>query len=158
LERHAAEPGLEGGDDHQPDLGGSAEPDFRLTRGESAAIVEVKEFEPTYLDTTLKNVGPRNVVTTDPEQELETIRRKVRKGAEQLREYQDRGGRWSSRSPTRTISTSASTTTTSRLRCTAALATCSRSTLVPAAPRRKAASSTAGTAPLLIGAAMCPAS
>jgi hypothetical protein len=91
LERYAAEHGLEGGDDHQPDLDGSAEPDFRLTRGGSAAIVEVKEFESTYLDTTLKNVGPRNVVTTDPEQELETIRRKVRKGAEQLREYQDRG-------------------------------------------------------------------
>jgi hypothetical protein len=91
LERYAAEHGLEGGDEHQPDLGGSRRPDFRLARGTNAAIVEVKEFESAYLDTTLRSVGPRNVVTTDPEKELETIRRKVRKGAEQLREYQDRG-------------------------------------------------------------------
>lgn len=91
LQRYAAEHGLEGGDDHQPDLGGSRRPDFRLSSGQNAAIVEVKEFESTYLDTALKGVGPRNMVSTDPEQELETLRRKVRKGADQLREYQGRG-------------------------------------------------------------------
>ena len=69
----------------------SRRPDFRLARGESAAIVEVKEFESTYLDTVLKNRGTSTVITTDPEQELETLRRKVRKGAEQLREYQNHG-------------------------------------------------------------------
>lgn len=78
---------------------------------------------PLTLTFALKNVGPRNGVITDPEQELETIRRKVCRGAEQLREYQDRGEALVVALATRTISTSASTTTTSKRRSTATSAT-----------------------------------
>lgn len=53
FERYAAEHGLEGGDEHQPDLGGGSDtpqPDFRVRKGDSSAIVEVKEFETSVLN------------------------------------------------------------------------------------------------------------
>lgn len=92
FESYATERGLDGADDHQPDLGGTAEPDFRVSRGDLSAIVEVKEFETSYLDRALKAGGSRNVVITGAEQELSTVRHKIGKAAKlQLRPYVDRG-------------------------------------------------------------------
>jgi hypothetical protein len=90
--RYATEHGLEGADRHQPDLGGTAEPDFRVQRDGATAIVEVKEFETSVLHQRLKEAGPRNVVTLDAETELATIRHKLGKAAKkQLRPYAERG-------------------------------------------------------------------
>lgn len=92
FESYAIERGLDGARDHQPALGGTARPDFRVSRGSLSAIVEVKEFETSYLDRTLKEAGPRNVVMTGAEQELSTVRHKIGKAAKvQLRPYVGRG-------------------------------------------------------------------
>jgi hypothetical protein len=95
FERYAAEHGLEGGDEHQPDLGGgtdAAQPDFRVRKGDSSAIVEVKEFETSVLDQRLKEAGPRNVVMLDAESELSTTRNKLEKAVKkQLRPYRHLG-------------------------------------------------------------------
>lgn len=92
FERYASERSLEGAEDHQPDLGGGARPDFRVYRNGASAIVEVKEFETSVLDRRLKEAGPRNVVSLDAESELATVRHKLGKAAKtQLRPYADRG-------------------------------------------------------------------
>jgi hypothetical protein len=79
FESYAIERGLDGAGDHQPDLGGTAKPDFRVSSGSLSAIVEVKEFETSYLDRALKEAGPRNVVMTGADQELSTVRHKIGK-------------------------------------------------------------------------------
>jgi hypothetical protein len=92
LERYAAEHGLAGADDQHPDLGGDGHrPDYRLSRGQSAAIVEVKEFDSAYLDSALKSSGPRATLTLDPAQELESIRRRIRRASPTLRDHKARG-------------------------------------------------------------------
>ena len=92
LERYAAEHGLAGGENQHPDLGGEGRrPDYRLRRDQSAAIVEVKEFDSTYLDTALKSAGPRMTRTLDPAQELESIRRRIRRASPTLRDHEGRG-------------------------------------------------------------------
>jgi hypothetical protein len=92
FERYAAEHGLVGGDEHQPDLGGTTKPDYRVEKGGDSAIVEVKEFETSVLDRRLKDAGPRNPVMLDAESELSTMRHKLGKAAKtQLRPYADRG-------------------------------------------------------------------
>lgn len=92
LKSYADEHGLVGGDDQHPDLGADGKrPDYRLSRGECAAIVEVKEFDSAYLDTALKAAGPRVTLTLDPAQELESIRRRIRRASPTLRDHKGRG-------------------------------------------------------------------
>lgn len=95
LERYAAEHGLAGGDRHQPDLRGGSDapkPDFRLRRGQSSAIIEVKEFETSTLHRRLMEAGPRNMVSLDAKTEYATVRNKLGEAAkDQLRFYAARG-------------------------------------------------------------------
>jgi hypothetical protein len=95
LGRYAVEHGLTGGDDHQPDLGGGSDaprPDFRLRRGQSSAIIEVKEFETSTLHRRLAEAGPRNMVSLDSKTEYGTMRNKLGEAAKnQLRFYANRG-------------------------------------------------------------------
>lgn len=92
FERYASEHGIEGAEDHEPDLGSDAKPDFRVFRGDASAIVEVKEFDTSVLDRRLNEAGPGNVVMLNAESELATIRHKLGKAAKtQLRPYADRG-------------------------------------------------------------------
>lgn len=95
LERYAAEHGLAGSDEHQPDLGGGPDaprPDFRLRRGQSSAIIEVKEFETSTLHRRLMEAGPRNMVSLDAKTEYATVRNKLGEAAkDQLRFYAERG-------------------------------------------------------------------
>lgn len=68
MERYAADHGLDGADDHQPDLRGgegAPRPDYRFSRGTSSAIVEVKESETSTLDKRPRGAGRRNAVTLD---------------------------------------------------------------------------------------------
>jgi len=60
LAAYAAQQGLDGHDDHEPDLGGAPgkpQPDFRLSRGGSAAIIEVKEYESSVLHDRMQDGG-----------------------------------------------------------------------------------------------------
>lgn len=83
--------GLDGGDDHQPDLGGgpcSRRPDYRIQRGESAAIVEVKAFETSAMEDALDRGG--GVVIRDAAEELAPVRNKIGEALKQLRPYRGR--------------------------------------------------------------------
>jgi hypothetical protein len=92
FERYAAEHGLEGGDEHEPDLGGgddAPKPDYRVTRGALSAIVEVKEFETSALHERSKEMMS---FTLDAETVYRTMRNTMEKAAKrQLRPYADLG-------------------------------------------------------------------
>jgi hypothetical protein len=91
FERYLREVGIDGGDDHQPDLGGgegAPRPDYRIARGESAAIVEVKGFESCAVEDALRRGG--GVVIRDASEEMAPIRNKIGKALKQLRPYRER--------------------------------------------------------------------
>jgi len=85
FEEYAAERGLEGGDTHQPDLGGPARPDYRVRLDRAGAICEVKEFTTLSLERRLKDVRFASVSSHD---QHATVRNKIGKAAKkQLRPY-----------------------------------------------------------------------
>ncbi len=60
FEAYLLESGIEGGEDHEPDLGGGPEerrPDYRVSRGDAAAIIELKGFESSSLEEALGGGG-----------------------------------------------------------------------------------------------------
>jgi hypothetical protein len=91
FERYLAEHGLAGGDEHQPDLGGSANarrPDYRVAKGASAAIVELKAFESSALEDAL--AASTGYLARGEDQELAPIRNKIGEALKQLRPYRIR--------------------------------------------------------------------
>jgi hypothetical protein len=84
---YARQHGLDGADDHEPNLGGEAgapRPDFRLSRGGSAAIVEVKEYERSVLDDRMKDGG---YFTLGDKDEYGQTRDKIKDARRQLKPY-----------------------------------------------------------------------
>jgi hypothetical protein len=78
FEAYLREAGVAGHEDHQPDLGGgpgSRRPDYRVTRGEAAAIIELKGFETSSVEDVLVRGG--GVVIRDASQELAPVRNKI---------------------------------------------------------------------------------
>jgi hypothetical protein len=91
FERYLREVGIAGGDIHQPDLGGGAEarrPDYRISRGGAAAIVEVKGFKKCAAEEELWRAG--GVVIRNAREEIAPIRNKINEAVKQLRPYQER--------------------------------------------------------------------
>jgi hypothetical protein len=89
---YARQHGLGGADDHEPNLGGdegSPRPDFRLSRGGSAAIVEVKEYETSALDDRMKS--GQSYFTTGDKDEYGQTRDKIKDARRQLKPYVFRG-------------------------------------------------------------------
>jgi hypothetical protein len=91
FEAYLREVGISGGEDHQPDLGGGSEarrPDYRVSRGDAAAIIELKGFETSPVEDALERGG--GMVICDQGQELSPMRNKIGKAMKQLRPYCDR--------------------------------------------------------------------
>lgn len=91
FENYLFDVGIDGGDDHQPDLGGGAEarrPDYRVSRVGDAAIIELKEFASSSLEDALER--GRGVVIRDAKEELAPMRYKIGEALKQLRPYRDR--------------------------------------------------------------------
>ena len=91
FETYLYEVGIDGGQDHQPDLGGGPEarrPDYRISRGDAAAIIELKGFETSSLDDALKASG--GYVVRGASQELAPTRNKIGEAVKQLRPYRNR--------------------------------------------------------------------
>jgi hypothetical protein len=91
FERYLLEAGISGGGNHQPDLGGGCavrRPDYRINRGNAAAIVEVKGFERSSVEDALCRGG--GVVIRDESEELAPIRNKIGEAVKQLRPYRER--------------------------------------------------------------------
>ncbi|MBS1886122.1 MAG: hypothetical protein JSU06_02950 [Actinobacteria bacterium] len=91
FETYLRESGVDGHEDHQPDLGGgpgARRPDYLVTRGEAAAIIELKGFENSPLEDALAR--GRGVVIRDASQELAPVRNKIGEALKQLRPYRDR--------------------------------------------------------------------
>jgi hypothetical protein len=89
FQHYAAEQGLQGADNHQPDLGGSARPDFHVSSGGSGVICEVKEFTTSSLE---RRLTDRSFVSISGRDQHGTVRNKISKAAKrQLRPYADRG-------------------------------------------------------------------
>jgi hypothetical protein len=90
FERYARETGHAGWDDHEPDLGTQAKPDYLVSKGPHRAVCEVKEYTTSRLQRRLEVVGtrpfsaPGNLTHISPG-------RKVRDGVKQLAELADRG-------------------------------------------------------------------
>jgi hypothetical protein len=80
--------GLDGADDHEPDLGGEKRPDYRVSRGEAAVIIELKGFESSPLEMALE--ASSDFLVRDGRQELAPMRNKVGEAIKQLRPYRDR--------------------------------------------------------------------
>jgi hypothetical protein len=88
FQRYPAERGLLGADRHQPDLGGAARPDFRITAGGAGVICEVKEFTTSSLHRSLQD---HRLVKMSAHHQHGTVRNKILKAAKrQLRPYADR--------------------------------------------------------------------
>jgi hypothetical protein len=91
FEAYLHESYIGGHEDHQPDLGGGPEarrPDYRVNRGEAAAIIELKGFETSAMEEALARGG--GVVIRDASQELAPVRNKIGEALKQLRPYRDR--------------------------------------------------------------------
>ncbi|HKZ14113.1 MAG TPA: hypothetical protein VJL81_09750 [Solirubrobacterales bacterium] len=91
FETYLRESGVDGHEDHQPDLGGgpgARRPDYRVTRAEAAAIIELKGFETSSMEDALARGG--GVVIRDASQELAPVRNKIGEALKQLRPYRDR--------------------------------------------------------------------
>ncbi len=89
FQRYAAEHSLRGGDEHEPELGEDARPDFRISAGGPGVICEVKEFVTSSFHRGLQDPG---VKMLSPRDQHGTVRNKIGKAAKrQLRPYADRG-------------------------------------------------------------------
>jgi hypothetical protein len=89
FESYLDEREVPGGDDHEPDLGGSARPDYRIGGDAAPAICEVKQFTGSTLETTLEGMSSGCISS---HQQYGTVRNKMNEAAKrQLREYADRG-------------------------------------------------------------------
>lgn len=91
FETYLCEVGIAGGDDHHPDLGGGSDarrPDYRISRGDAAAIIELKGFETSPLEDALKASG--GFVVRGTSQELAPTRNKIGEAIKQLRPFRDR--------------------------------------------------------------------
>lgn len=89
FENYLDEREIAGGDDHEPDLGGSARPDYRIGRDAAPAICEVKQFTSSTLESTLEGMSYGCISS---HQQYGTVRNKMNEAAKrQLREYADRG-------------------------------------------------------------------
>lgn len=89
FQRYAAEHGLHGGEEHEPELGEDARPDFRVSAGGPGVICEVKEFVTSSFHRGLQNPG---VKMLSPRDQHGTVRNKIGKAAKrQLRPFADRG-------------------------------------------------------------------
>jgi len=89
FETYLLESGIKGGEDHEPDLGGGLEerrPDYRVSRGDAAAIIELKGFETSPVEEALGG----GVVIRDQREELTPMRHKIGEALKQLRPYRDR--------------------------------------------------------------------
>lgn len=89
---YATQHGLDGASDHEPDLGGGPDaprPDFRLSRGSSAAIVELKEYERSVLDDQMKSGA--TYFTLGDKDEYGQTRDKIKDARRQLKPYAFRG-------------------------------------------------------------------
>lgn len=88
FESYLNEREIAGGDDHEPDLGGSARPDYRIGKAGAAAICEVKQFSSSTLESTLEGMSYGCISS---HQQYGTVRNKMNEAAKrQLREYADR--------------------------------------------------------------------
>jgi len=91
FETYLRESDIAGHDDHQPDLGGgpgARRPDYRVSRGEAAAIIELKGFESSAMEDELARGG--GVAIRDASEELAPVRNKIGEALKQLRPYRDR--------------------------------------------------------------------
>jgi hypothetical protein len=89
FEAYLEERGIAGGDDHHPDLGGKKRPDYRISRGSSAVIVEIKGFTTSRMQDRLE--GSTGTVILSDRDIYGTPRNKIRKAMRQLRPYAHRG-------------------------------------------------------------------
>lgn len=91
FETYLRDVGIDGGDDHEPDLGGGSDarrPDYRVSRGNTAAIIELKGFESSPIEEALEDSG--GFLVRDGRQELLPIRNKIGEAVKQLRPYANR--------------------------------------------------------------------
>ncbi|HEY2717363.1 MAG TPA: hypothetical protein VGI73_14185 [Solirubrobacterales bacterium] len=92
FEAYLLEVGVDGGENHQPNLGGDPEaprPDYRINRGDAAAIIELKGFERSAAEDALI-ASDGGVVIRDAKQELAPMRNKIGEAIKQLRPYSNR--------------------------------------------------------------------
>jgi hypothetical protein len=93
FEEYLRERGLEGGDDHHPNLGPGRRPDYRVSRGADAVICEVKEFTDSKLDRRFREAvrtGQRGFVASSDEQ-YGSVRKAISRAADQLKDVKDHG-------------------------------------------------------------------
>jgi hypothetical protein len=76
--------GLEGADEHEPELGVSKRPDFLVASGSSQAVCEVKQFETSAMEKRFSLPGV-NLGALSHEEVFGGVREKVREAARQLK-------------------------------------------------------------------------
>jgi hypothetical protein len=90
FERYLVDHGVDGGDDHHPDLGVSKKPDYRISRDSSnGAICEVKEFTTSGMEKRFAVSSGQPMSLSDNEV-YGAVRRKISDAAEQLKPVRDR--------------------------------------------------------------------
>jgi hypothetical protein len=89
FEAYLEERGISGGSDRHPDLGGDKNPDYRISRGPSVAIVELKGIETSRMhDRLTSSTGTTMLSGNDI---YGSARNTINKARRQLRPYANRG-------------------------------------------------------------------
>ncbi len=73
FEAYLREHGIDGADDHHPDVGSSLRPDYRVQWGDDSAIFEAKEFKTTKADERFA-AAPRQPDALSPDEVYGAIR------------------------------------------------------------------------------------
>ncbi len=89
FEAYLREHGIDGADDHHPDVGSSFRPDYRVHWGDDSAICEVKEFKTTKADERFA-AAPRQPHALSPDEVYGAIRRQISYAAKQLKAVRGR--------------------------------------------------------------------
>lgn len=91
FERYLRDHGLDGGDDHHPDLGVGRRPDYRVSRGRDSAICEVKEFTTSKMAKRFAEAGSRQPLSLSNDEVYGSVRNKISQAAkEQLKPVRHR--------------------------------------------------------------------
>jgi len=89
FEAYLEERGITGAEDHHPDLGGDKKPDYRISRGGPAAIVELKGITTSRMQERV--TGSKGSMVLSDDDVYGTARNTIKKATRQLRPYADRG-------------------------------------------------------------------
>ena len=92
FQRYLRNRGLDGADEHEPDLGGPPCPDFLVRHAGGEVLFEVKSIERTPLQAKMELFGPaRQSFTMGPDEVHKPIRSAIKAAARQLKPYQRAG-------------------------------------------------------------------